>query len=115
MCLCPHLLVDFSVQLVSESKPPSLNIPCCHFLAMFLEIERFLKKKKKNYSRASSSLLYLGFSLGVASGGCALVVDGLLVAVASLVMAHRLSCPPPCGIFPDWGSNPCPLLWQADS
>ena len=47
MCLCPHLLVDFSVQLVSESKPPSLNIPCCHFLAMLLEIERFLKKKKK--------------------------------------------------------------------
>ena len=26
-----------------------------------------------------------------------------------------LSCPAACGIFPDQGSNPCPLHWQADS
>ena len=29
--------------------------------------------------------------------------------------AHRLSCPAACGIFPDHGSNPRPLHWQADS
>ena len=27
----------------------------------------------------------------------------------------RLSCSVACGIFPDQGSNPCPLHWQADS
>ena len=30
-------------------------------------------------------------------------------------MAHELSCCTACGIFPDQGSNPCPLHWQADS
>ena len=30
-------------------------------------------------------------------------------------VAHRLSCSAACGIFPDQGSNPCPLNWQADS
>ena len=33
----------------------------------------------------------------------------------SVVMAHGLSCSAACGIFPDQGSNPCPLHWQADS
>ena len=28
-------------------------------------------------------------------------------------MAHGLSCSAACGIFPDQGSNPCPLHWQA--
>ena len=30
-------------------------------------------------------------------------------------MAHGLSCSVACGIFPDQGSKPCPLYWQADS
>ena len=33
----------------------------------------------------------------------------------SVVVAHGLSCSAVCGIFPDQGSNPCPLHWQADS
>ena len=31
------------------------------------------------------------------------------------VVAHGPSCSVACGIFPDQGSNPCPLHWQADS
>ena len=31
------------------------------------------------------------------------------------VVAHGLSCSAACGVFPDQGSNPCPLHWQADS
>ena len=31
----------------------------------------------------------------------------------SVVVAHRLSCPVACGIFPDQESNPCLLPWQA--
>ena len=34
---------------------------------------------------------------------------------ASAVVAHGPSCSTACGIFPDQGSNPCPLHWQADS
>ena len=34
---------------------------------------------------------------------------------ASVVVVHRLSSSAACGIFPDQGSNPCPLHWQADS
>ena len=33
----------------------------------------------------------------------------------SVVVAHGPSCSVACGIFPDPGSNPCPLHWQADS
>ena len=33
----------------------------------------------------------------------------------SVVVVHRHSCSAACGIFPDQGSNPCPLHWQADS
>ena len=35
--------------------------------------------------------------------------------VGSVDVAHGLSCSAACGIFPDQGSNPCPLHWQADS
>ena len=33
----------------------------------------------------------------------------------SVVVVHGPSCSVACGIFPDQGSNPCPLHWQADS
>ena len=81
------------------------------------------------------------FSLVEASGSYSLIaVHGLLIAVASVVVehrlqgtwacscrsllqspgsvavAHRLSCSAACGgIFSDEGSNPHPLHWQADS
>ena len=33
----------------------------------------------------------------------------------SVAVAHGPSCSAVCGIFPDQGSNPCALHWQADS
>ena len=52
----------------------------------------------------SSLLLGLGFSLGAASRGY------------SLVKVHGLSCSAAaCGIFPDQGSNWCPLHYKANS
>ena len=33
----------------------------------------------------------------------------------SAIVAHGPSCSAACGIFPDQGSDPCPLHWQADS
>ena len=31
------------------------------------------------------------------------------------VKAHWLNCSEECGVFPDYGSDPCPLRWQVDS
>ena len=69
-----------------------------------------------------------GLSLVVASGGhsssrCAglSLSRSLLLRstgsrrAGSVVVAHGLSCSAACGIFPDQGSNPYPLHWQADS
>ena len=38
-----------------------------------------------------------------------------LRGTGSAIVAHGPSCSAACGIFPDQGSNPCPLHWQADS
>ena len=69
-----------------------------------------------------------GLSLVVASGGhSSLWCVGLSLSqplllrstgsrhAGSVIMAHGPSCSAACGIFPDQGSNPCPLHWQADS
>ena len=69
-----------------------------------------------------------GLSLVVASGGhsssrCAgLSLSWPLLLrsrgsrrAGSVTVAHGPSCSAACGIFPDQGSNPCPLHWQADS
>ena len=47
--------------------------------------------------------------LGFSSCGTQLQSTGLIVVV------QGLSCPAACGIFPDPGSNPCPLHWQGES
>ena len=74
------------------------------------------------------SCLPSGLALVVMSRGCSPgVVPRILIVAASLVAEHGLytqasaagapglSCCAACGIFPDQGSNPCPLHWQADS
>ena len=39
----------------------------------------------------------------------------LLLNTGSVLVALRLSWSAACGIFPEQGSNPRPLCWQADS
>ena len=69
-----------------------------------------------------------GLSLVVASGGhsssrCAgLSLSRPLLLrstgsrrTGSVIVSHGPSCSAACGIFPEQGSNPCPLHWQADS
>ena len=43
------------------------------------------------------------------------VVARGLQSAGSVVVVHGLHCSVACGIFPDQGSNLCPLHWQADS
>ena len=76
---------------------------------------------------AGSSLLHEAFSSCDECGPLSTAGCRLLISVASLVrsmalrcmgsvvVAHTLSCLVACGIFPDQGSNLCPLHWQADS
>ena len=69
-----------------------------------------------------------GLSLVAASGGhssslCAglslsrplLLQSTVSRRAGSVIVAHGPSCSAACGTFPDQGSNPCPLHWQADS
>ena len=69
-----------------------------------------------------------GLSLVVASGGhSSSRCTGLSLSrplllrntgsrrAGSVSVAHGPSCSAACGIFPDQGSNPCPLHWWADS
>ena len=58
--------------------------------------------------------------LAAASRDPLVAVHRLPVGASPLVMepglqARELSCSGLFGIFPDQGSNPCPLHWQADS
>ena len=58
-----------------------------------------------------------GFSCcgALALGAWASVVAAIrLQSAGSVVVVQGLSCSAACGIFPDQGSNPCPLHWQAD-
>ena len=57
-------------------------------------------------SGGHSSLRCAGLSLSRSTGS---------TRAGSVVVAHGPSCSSACGIFPDRGSNPCPLHWQADS
>ena len=80
------------------------------------------------FACTGSLLLCRAFSNCSERGLLFMVVLGPLIAVASLipraqalgtwasvVVAHRLSsCPMGREIFPDQGSNSCPLHWQAD-
>ena len=43
------------------------------------------------------------------------VVARRLQSTGSVVVVRGLRCSAACRIFPDQGSNPCPLHWQADS
>ena len=63
-------------------------------------------------SRGCSPAARLGLLIVVGSLGAEQVLCG---AWASVVVAHRLSCPVACGIFLDQGWNLYPLHWQAYS
>ena len=57
-------------------------------------------------------IVVLGFLIVVASP---VAEHGLQNTRASVVVACGLSWLMACGIFPDQGSNSCPLPWQVDS
>ena len=99
----------------------SCSLRCFHpFFSFFFSFFFFLAVLGLRFcARAFSSLASGGHS----SSRCAsLSLSRSLLLwstsprrAGSVVMAHGPSCSAACGIFPDQGSNPCPLHWQADS
>ena len=59
------------------------------------------------HSSSQCAGLSLSWPLLLRSTGCR--------RAGSVIVAHGPSRSMACGIFPDQGSNPCPLHWQADS
>ena len=145
LMLCNHHHHQFP-ELFLSCKTESLYLlkitaqfPC----PQALETTSLLKKKKKLYLflPVLGLCCCMGFPLDAVSRGYSLVVmPGLLIAVASLIVEHRLqgtqasvveapglqntgpavavhglSCSTACGILRDQGSNSCLLHWQADS
>ena len=113
-------------------------IPYIFLLVLHTIINLPYKKHLKQWTFKFYLFIYLwlcwvfvsvrGLSLVAASGGhsssrCAgLSVSRPLLLwsmgcrrTGSGIVAHGPSRSAACGIFPDQGSNPCPLHWQADS
>ena len=112
-------------QLQGIVEPPEVHKVACLRTFFFFKVIQFL-------------FIYLwlcwvfvsvrGLSLAAASGdhslsrcaGLSLLRPLLLRSTGSrragsVIVAHGPSCSAACGIFPDQGSNSCPLHWQADS
>ena len=100
-----------------------------NFISLWhFQILHFLKKNFFYFWLCWVFVSVRGLSLVAASGGhsssqCAgLSLSRLLLLqstgsrrAGSVVVGHGPSCSAACGLFPDQGSNPCPLHWQADS
>ena len=52
---------------------------------------------------------------GLLTAVISLAVEHRLYSSGSVVVVHRLNFPKACGTFPDQGPKPCPLHWQLDS
>ena len=115
----------FSVSiLLLKSRPYTFT----HYIHLFLSNLFFFVKEFLSLWLCWVFVSVRGLSLVVASGGhSSSRCTGLSLSwplllwstgsrrTGSVVVAHGPSCSAACGIFPDQGSNPCPLHWQADS
>ena len=106
-CLFRHQNGDFFLNKFIYLFLAALGLRCCKQVSLFA------------VSGGYSSMLCAGFSLWwflfVAEHRLQAHRLQQLWHEGSVVVAHRLSCSVACGIFPDQGSNPCPLHWQVDS
>ena len=123
--LSPGALLQYSVDLLSDSGETSAWHCFCDpvfFFFLNLLINLFI------FWLCWVFVSVRGLSLVAASGchsssrcaGLSLSRPLLLQTTGSrragsVVVAHGPSCSATCGIFPDQGTNPCPLHWQADS
>ena len=118
-----------------EPRPPALGaqslnrwttreVPPYYFILFYLFVYLFIYLFWLRWVFVAAR----GLSLVAASRGCSALrcagfsLRWLLLLrstgsrrTGSVIVAHWLSCSVACGIFPDQGSNPCPLQGQAAS
>ena len=124
-CLLILLTLPFSEQMFLISMQSSLSLLSFFFRIFLFQIYLFIHIY---FWLRWVFVSVRGLSLVAASGGhsssrcVGLSLSRPLLLwstgsrrAGSVVVAHRPSCSAACGIFPDQGSNPCPLHWQADS
>ena len=112
--LCPlHWQAD-SLPLLHQGNP-SLSIFLKNYLFIYLWLFWVFVS-----ARGLSLVAANGGHSSLQCAGLSLLRPLLLQSTGSsragsVIVAHGPSCSAACGIFPDQGSNPCPLHWQADS
>ena len=110
--LLDHTVILFVAFEVQQSIPFTvIAAPCFFFFRLRSVFIAALELSLVSVCRDYVSLWNTGFSLR-----WLLLLQSMgFRSVDSGVVANRLSCSAACGIFPDQGSNPCPLRWQSDS
>ena len=97
-CHAGHVQLQPSTQDQAQTGPKAL-----------VNMRRSLKKKK------ISALVSIAVAQASHCGSFSCCRAQVLGCPGSAAVVHWLSCPAAHGIFPDQGSNPCPLHWQVDS
>ena len=93
-----------------------------HFYTSFSEFVKLFHFLKNSFYLFWKLFIYLSWGLlsswdiqASHRGGFSCCRAEALGFRGSVVVARRLSCSKACGILLNHNSNPCPLLWQADS
>ena len=86
---------------------------CAGFSLQWLLLLRSMGSRHAGFSSCGSRALECRLSSCGTQASVAVACG--FQSVGSVVGVHGLSCSVACGIFPDHGSNLCPLHWQADS
>ena len=86
-----------------------------NYLFFFCCVVSWLLHAAFLFSCSEQGLLFVAVRCAGLSLRWLLLWSAGLSSTGSVCVAHGLSCVGACGIFPDQGSNPCPLHWQADS
>ena len=109
VCLCILFFLKFDMYICCSYSPPFIYLFIYLWLCWVFVSVRGLSPVAASRGHSSSRCTGLSLSqpLSLRSTGSR--------RAGSVVVAHRLSCSAACGIFPDQGSNPCALHWQADS
>ena len=107
--MCRNLGEDIDLSIIHETEILSNPIYLFIYLYLFLAVLGLRFCARAFFSCDERGPLFIAVR-----GPFPLPSTGSRRA-GSVVVAHGLSCSAACGIFPDQGSNPCLLHWQADS
>ena len=106
-CLIPIIMCDMDIIIIIIILKFYLFIYGCVGSSFLCEGFLQLRQAGATLHRRARASLSLSRPLLLRSTGSR--------RAGSVIVAHGPSCSAARGIFPDQGSNPCPLHWQAES